>query len=200
MVLGGHEVRDAKVFFFEEAAHRLLVSQAGKRFTATNATRHQQQAQALAGCRGPPQSGLRYNPFKAGAHFSRGTLVKLIPCVPQHAALARSLSDSNPTFSRLRQPPIRSSVLRRRVRDRLQSLATTRPLRLSVASPDLAALARGLSPSIQTLRAQQRPVRHLVLLHTSQFLHTLDAFPSDQGRLRLLVWIIGTRKGVIRDF
>ncbi|KAH8994636.1 hypothetical protein EDB83DRAFT_2683103 [Lactarius deliciosus] len=126
--------------------------------------------------------------------------VELIPCVPQHAALARSLSDSNPTFSRLRQPPIRSFVLRRRVRDRLRSLATTRPLRLSVASPDLAALARGLSPSIQTLRAQQMPVRHLVLLHTSQFLHTLDAFPSDQGRLRLLVWIIGTRKGVIRDF
>ncbi|KAH9048633.1 hypothetical protein EDB83DRAFT_2317380 [Lactarius deliciosus] len=90
MVLGGHEVRDAKVFFFEEAAHLLLVSQAGKRFTATNATRHQQQAQALAGCRGPPQSGLRYNPFKVGAHLFRGTLGGKVPSPRQSDGCIKS--------------------------------------------------------------------------------------------------------------
>ncbi|KAH9038423.1 hypothetical protein EDB84DRAFT_1479223 [Lactarius hengduanensis] len=51
--------------------------------------------------------------------------VRIIPCIPRHTALARSLSNSNPRRSRPRRPPIFTPC--RSMCDRFRSLATTRP-------------------------------------------------------------------------
>ncbi len=125
--------------------------------------------------------------------------VQLIPCIPKHAALVRGLSDSSATRSRPRRPPLQSYAPRRSVRDCFRPLSTTRPSRApcsTVSVSEHAALTRGPSHSTATRRRSRRPrIQHLALRRglqdhlccftPPQILHTLDVFPSNQGKFRV---------------
>ncbi|KAH9165743.1 hypothetical protein EDB89DRAFT_1911170 [Lactarius sanguifluus] len=113
--------------------------------------------------------------FAVSTYFLHSlALAHTFPCFPApHAALARDLSDSNPTRFRPRRPLIQSFVPRR------SSFDTDAP----VTAAD----------RYTTARAPRRPARLFTTLHTPQTLRNLRLFPSVQGQFRVSPEVPTTR-------